>query len=209
MVCHESYKDEKGNWLYPDEVEKIDNKFIKKKDKSKVYVGPPESMSKSKKNTIDPETMINQYGADAVRWFILSDSPPDKDIQWSATGVDSANKFLQKVWNLNFEISVRKNQNTNKELEKQLISEINSFIVKIDESISNFRFNVAIAQFYQVYRVIKEYLDSYVSNELLKNNMIKIMKLMAPFTPHLAYECLELLNCTKTSIGQRSIEKMF
>ena len=109
MVCHESYKDEKGNWLYPSEVEKIDtNNIVKKLDKSKVSVGPPESMSKSKKNTIDPETMINQYGADAVRWFILSDSPPEKDVQWSDTGVDSANKFLQKIWNLNYLISQKK-----------------------------------------------------------------------------------------------------
>ena len=58
-------------------------------------------MSKSKKNTIDPETMITQYGADSVRWFILSDSPPEKDVQWSDSGVVSSNKFLQKVWNLN------------------------------------------------------------------------------------------------------------
>ena len=65
-------------------------------------------MSKSKKNTIDPETMINQYGADAVRWFILSDSPPEKDVQWSDTGVSSANKFLQKIWNLNHLISIKK-----------------------------------------------------------------------------------------------------
>ena len=64
-------------------------------------MGPSESMSKSKKNTVDPETMINQYGADAVRWFILSDSPPEKDIQWSDAGVASANKFLQKIWDLN------------------------------------------------------------------------------------------------------------
>ena len=79
MVCHESYKDHEGNWLYPEEVEKIEkNKVIKKSDKSKVIVGPAESMSKSKKNTIDPEIMINEYGADAVRWFILSDSPQKK-----------------------------------------------------------------------------------------------------------------------------------
>ena len=109
MVCHETYKDDKGNWLYPDEVSKVDaKKFIKKIDKTKVIVGPSESMSKSKKNTIDPETMINQYGADAVRWFILSDSPPEKDVQWSDTGVLSANKFLQKIWNLNHQISIRK-----------------------------------------------------------------------------------------------------
>ena len=103
MVCHESYKDQKGNWLYPDEVKKIDsNKVIKISDNSNVQVGPPESMSKSKKNTIDPETMIDQYGADSVRWFILSDSPPEKDVQWSDAGVSSANKFLQRIWNLNF-----------------------------------------------------------------------------------------------------------
>ena len=78
-----------------------ENIIIKKSDNSKVVVGPSESMSKSKKNTIDPETMIKQYGADAVRWFILSDSPPEKDVQWSDTGVLSSNKFLQKIWNIN------------------------------------------------------------------------------------------------------------
>ena len=97
MNSHESYKDENGNWLYPDEIKKIDNKnVIKISDKSKVIVGPPESMSKSKKNTIDPETMIENYGADAVRWFILSDSPPEKDVQWSDNGVVSSNKFYKK-----------------------------------------------------------------------------------------------------------------
>jgi leucyl-tRNA synthetase len=101
MVCHETYKDNNNNWLNPDEVERIDTtNFIKKTDKTKVKVGPSESMSKSKKNTVDPETMIKEYGADAVRWFILSDSPPEKDVQWSNTGVSSANKFLQKIWNL-------------------------------------------------------------------------------------------------------------
>ena len=103
MVCHETYKDREGNWLYPEEVEKIDSKtFLKKIDKTEVIVGAPESMSKSKKNTVDPETMIKQYGADAVRWFILSDSPPEKDVQWSDTGVASAHKFLQKIWDLNY-----------------------------------------------------------------------------------------------------------
>ena len=99
-------------------LKKVDtNKFIKKIDKTKVIVGPSESMSKSKKNTIDPETMINQYGADAVRWFILSDSPPEKDVQWSDTGVSSANKFLQKIWNLNHQISIRKEKKINDKLE--------------------------------------------------------------------------------------------
>ena len=75
-------------------------------------------MSKSKKNTIDPETMIKKYGADSVRWFILSDSPPEKDIQWSDTGVASSNKFLQKIWNLNNIILIEKKKNKFKNLEK-------------------------------------------------------------------------------------------
>ena len=90
----------KGNWLYPNEIKKIDNKTaIKVSDKTKVIIGPPGHV-KIKKNTIDPEEMIEKYGADSVRWFILSDSPPEKDIQWSDAGVASSNKFLQKIWNL-------------------------------------------------------------------------------------------------------------
>ena len=200
MVCHETYKDEKGNWLYPDEVSKVgSNTFVKKNDKSKVIVGPSESMSKSKKNTIDPETMIKQYGADAVRWFILSDSPPEKDVQWSDTGVSSANKFLQKLWNLNHQISTRKDKKTNQDLDKKFELGINSLIVKIDDTIENFRFNVSIAHFYEMYSFFKDNLNTEISNKTLKNNMIKMMKLMIPFTPHLAHECLEFTNCSDFS----------
>ena len=200
MVCHETYKDEKGNWLYPDEVSKVSsNAFINKNDKSKVIVGPSESMSKSKKNTIDPETMIKQYGADAVRWFILSDSPPEKDVQWSDTGVSSANKFLQKLWNLNHQISTRKDKKTNQDLDKKFELGINSLIVKIDDTIENFRFNVSIAHFYEMYSFFKDNLNTEISNKTLKNNMIKMMKLMIPFTPHLAHECLEFTNCSDVS----------
>ena len=196
MVCHETYKDDKGNWLYPDEVSKVDaKKFIKKNDKTKVIVGPSESMSKSKKNTIDPETMINQYGADAVRWFILSDSPPEKDVQWSDTGVLSANKFLQKIWNLNHQISIRKDIKRNEKLDKEFELKINGLIVKIDESIEKFRFNVSIAHFYEMYSFFKDNLNSEISNKIIKENFIKMIKLMIPFTPHLSHECLEFLSC--------------
>ena len=142
--------------------------------------------------------MIKQYGADAVRWFILSDSPPDKDIQWSSTGVDSANKFLQKIWNLNYSIFKRKNKTRSKDIEKKLSSQINEFVIKIDESINDFRFNVSIAYFYQIYKIMKDAIELEVSNEVLKESIIKIMKLMTPFTPHLAFECLELFNCNTT-----------
>ena len=196
MVCHKSFKDEKGNWLYPDEVEKIDTKtFVKKSDKTRVIVGPPESMSKSKKNTIDPEDMINLYGADAVRWFILSDSPPEKDVQWSNVGVSSSNKFLQKIWNLNISIFNRKKNDMNKNDEEKFIKETDNYVSKIDIAINNFRFNVAIAHFYELYNYFRDKIDSKIGNKVLKESVIKFMKLMIPFTPHLAYECLELLKC--------------
>tara|TARA_B100000767_G_scaffold242054_1_gene238872 strand:+ start:19 stop:2424 length:2406 start_codon:yes stop_codon:yes gene_type:complete len=195
MVCHETYKDKDGNWLYPEEVEKSESRtVINKIDKSKVIVGPPESMSKSKKNTIDPELIINQYGADSVRWFILSDSPPERDVQWSNTGIASANKFLQKIWNLNYEISMRSEKNINQKMSDKLNLEINNYINKIDHSIKNFRFNVAIAHFYEVYKIIKSYVLLDISNKILVQNLVNVMKLMIPFTPHLAYESLELHN---------------
>ena len=196
MVCHESYKDEKGNWLYPDEIEKIDSKTaLKKLDKSKVIIGPPESMSKSKKNTIDPETMIEKYGADAVRWFILSDSPPEKDIQWSDTGVASSNKFLQKIWNLSLQILNRKDTKPNKTIEDNLINKIESMANKIDESIDAFKFNVTIAQFYEAYNALNQHLIFEISNKSLSNCTIKIIKLLLPLTPHIANELLDLFKC--------------
>ena len=200
MVCHETYKDQNGNWLYPEEIEKEGlNKAKKKSDKSRVAVGPPESMSKSKKNTIDPEIMVKQYGADAVRWFILSDSPPEKDVQWSDVGVSSANKFLQKIWNLNYLVANRKVKKPNNQEEKEILQEVNSFVNKIDLSINNFRFNVCIANFYEMYNFFRKYLDTNISEKILKDNLSKIMKLMIPFTPHLAYECLELLDSKSTN----------
>ena len=211
MVCHETYKDENGNWLNPDEIEKISEiKAIKKNDKSKVIIGPSESMSKSKKNTIDPEIMIKQYGADAVRWFILSDSPPEKDVHWSDAGVVSSNKFLQKIWNLNQSILSNTSKKVDKNKQKTFENKIEICVYKIDSSIKNFQFNVAIAQFYEIYRYINE-TKSEINNEILKNSMIKIMKLMIPFTPHIANECLLILNCKDLNrwpkVDRSTIEK--
>ncbi len=199
MVCHESYKDQEGNWLYPNEVLKTDtNDFIKKTDKSKVEVYPPESMSKSKKNTVDPETMIKNYGADAVRWFMLSDSPPEKDVQWSDSGVVSSNKFLQKIWDLNFSIHSRIDKKGDKKIEDNFKAAINNFMIKVNNSIKEFRFNVSIACFYEIYKYFNNNLDKNLSNKILTENIIKLNKLLIPFIPHLAYECLELFKCKIT-----------
>ena len=196
MVCHETYKDNKGNWLYPHEIEKLDKKkIIKKSDKTDVTVGPIESMSKSKKNTIDPEEMIKIFGADSVRWFILSDSPPEKDVQWSSNGVNSANKFMQKIWDLNYTILNRTQKKVKKEKEIEFENQINIFLIKIDGSINEFKFNVSIAYFYEIFKFVKSHIDQEISDKLLKKILTKIMILMLPFIPHLANECLELLKC--------------
>ena len=192
MVCHETYKDQNGKWLSPSEIEKnSDGIFQKISDKTKVIVGPSESMSKSKKNVVDPENMINSYGADSVRWFILSDSPPEKDIQWSNQGVNAAYKFLQKIYNLCCEIkkkSVKKN-----DLDKNFDLKMNSYVNKITNSINNFNLNVVVANVYEIYNLFQSHLTKEVSDACLKRNLIKLMKILVPFTPHIAYECLEML----------------
>jgi len=196
MVCHESYKDLDGNWLYPEEIEKINStEAIKKTNRSKVVVGPPESMSKSKKNTVDPEVIINKYGSDSVRWFILSDSPPEKDILWSDTGVNSSNKFLQKFWNIIVHSAKRniKNSESDNKLEKIFETKILTNLAKIDNAINDFRLNVAIAIFYETYKIFYENMNTKINNEIFINNLKKICKTLIPFVPHFAHECLEVL----------------
>jgi len=197
MVCHETYKDNKGKWLNPDEIEKIaEKKFIKTLDKTTVTLGPSESMSKSKKNVIDPENMIKSYGADAVRWFILSDSPPEKDIQWSNHGVNAAYKFLQKIYNLNNLILARKNKGSEKNNEFEI--KFNNYTLKITNLINNFQLNVVVANVYSVYSLFAEYMDKEVNNECIKKKFTDLMKILIPFVPHLAHECLEHLGATET-----------
>ncbi len=192
MVCHETYKDKNGKWLTPSEVEKnTEGKFQKISDKSDVNVGPSESMSKSKKNVIDPESMIKSYGADAVRWFILSDSPPEKDIQWSNQGVNAAYKFLQKIYNLCYVIKNRTDKNNS--LDNDFDLKMNSYVNKITKSINDFNLNVVVANVYEIYNLFNSYLNKEISNKSLKNNLINLVKILIPFTPHMAYECLEML----------------
>ena len=192
MVCHETYKDDKNNWLNPDEIFSDDGKnYFTIKDKKKVKVGPSESMSKSKKNTIDPEKMINNYGADAVRLFIMSDSPPEKDVQWSTEGMEGSFKFIQKLWTLNRKFIDKINKDE-KGLNDDIITKYtNSLIFKITNNLENFRYNVIVANFYEMYNFFNKQLDKPISKEILINNYYIILKLLNPFIPHFSSECLE------------------
>jgi leucyl-tRNA synthetase len=196
MVCHETYKDGNGKWLGPDEIEKNNkNKYIKISDKTEVIVGQSESMSKSKKNVVDPESMIKTYGADAVRWFILSDSPPEKDVQWSDKGVNAAYKFLQKLYNLNYLIINRSDKSPLKDKDYNI--KFDNYVLKITKLIDNFHLNVVVANIYSMQNLFTQSLGDEVSNECLKKNFINLMKILIPFIPHLANECLEHLGETE------------
>ena len=162
MVCHETYKDQKNKWLSPEEVFSEDGKKFFKKDNpsEKVIIGPTESMSKSKKNTIDPESIIKNYGADSVRLFILSDSPPEKDVQWSDQGMIASFKFIQKLWILNSKIL--KKINTTKEVgeNKNLTKFTNQLIYKVTQNLEKFHYNVIVANLHEMYNfLIKEIFD--------------------------------------------------
>ena len=192
MVCHETYKDEKHNWLSPDEVITIGGKkFLKKDQSKKVITGASESMSKSKKNTIDPEQMIKNYGADAVRLFILSDSPPEKDIQWSEEGMISSYKFIQKLWNLNQRFLEEIQKNHKQDKDNRLRIETNRFIQKVTQNLENFSYNVIIANIHELHSFYLKQLNNPYTKETLLDNYEKILILLLPVLPHFGNECLE------------------
>ena len=195
MVCHETYKDNNNNWLSPDEVISENGKdFFEKKDHNKkIKVGPSESMSKSKKNTIDPQNIISQYGADAVRFFILADSPPERDVQWSEEGMKSSYKFIQKFWFLNEQI-LKINQIQSDKQNEELEIFTNQSINKINQALEKFRYNVIIATYHEIYSYYKKIIEKGINFKNLKNNFQKMILIMIPVTPHLANECLEKLN---------------
>ncbi len=193
MVCHETYKNEKNQWLNPDQIEKRKEGLYSKVDGSKVKVGPSEAMSKSKKNIVDPESMIKIYGADAVRWFILSDSPPERDVQWSIEGVSAAHRFVQRIWNLNNKILNRKNEKSDLSDEKKFLSKFNEYLFKISDLIEKFQLNVAIAKIYEITSLFEDGLMKKLSNKSLLDSQIKFIKIIMPFAPHLSCECLSHL----------------
>ncbi len=198
MVCHETYKDQKNNWRSPDEVLTKDGKnyFLKANSSEKITVGPSESMSKSKKNTIDPEKIISLYGADAVRLFILSDSPPEKDVQWSEQGMLASYKFIQKLFLLNqkiIEISKLEKHDESDELSKF----INQHLSKLEKNLNNFQYNVIIANIHEAYTFLIKIIDKGENFTNLITEYSKFLISITPVLPHFANECLENLNIDK------------
>jgi len=213
MVCHETYKDKDDNWLSPEEVDSEDQKKFYKKGSPKelVVVGAAESMSKSKKNTVDPQDIIKNYGADAVRFFILSDSPPEKDVQWSDQGINASFKFIQKIWQLHKKIKKQLSEKDRSivedDINNSMLEFTNSLIEKVTRNIESFSYNVIVANFHEAYNFLNSETNKDINNKILKDSYKKILLLMNPFIPHLISECLDDLGQKNEKSWPRYEEK--
>ncbi len=204
MVCHETYRDQGGNWLLPNEVKeekksKTKRYFVNLKNNSPVEVGPSIKMSKSKKNVVDPTDIIEQFGADTARWFMMSDSPPERDVEWTTAGVEAAWRHLQKVWRISFKIYSEGLTENNKKEEKialngeinhdKLLRDTHKSIDNVTKCLENFSFNKAIAHLYELTNAI----SNSKAKILTRQYSIKILaQLMQPVTPHLSQEIWSL-----------------
>jgi leucyl-tRNA synthetase len=189
MVCHSTFKTEKGKWVFPKEVIEKDGLYYLD-NKEKVFKGDSQAMSKSKKNIVDPDDIIKIYGADAVRWFILSDSPPDRDIQWSDSGIQGAFKYIQKIWRVCEKIKIYKKEK--EEINNSFLIKTNILIKEITECIEKFHINVAVAKLYIFLNNLNEEIDKKTLNgEDIINAYKKYLIIISAFIPYIANECWE------------------
>ncbi len=195
MVCHETYRDSNG-WLFPEEVERTQQgTLVRRDDKAPVITGRSESMSKSKKNVVDPETIIANYGADTARLFMLSDSPPERDIEWSESGVEGAWRFVQKLWRFvdpsEFPLSPigAATPNTFQETHIDLRRCTHRAITDVTADFEKFRFNRAVAHIRELANKIATFNDdSFEGSWVLREALETLVKLLGPITPHIAEE---------------------
>ena len=188
MVTHETYKLGDGSWLSPDEVRKNGADWITIEDGAPVTTGRIEKMSKSKKNVVDPDPIIEQYGADAVRFFMLSDSPPERDLPWSESGIEGAWRFIQRLWRLF--VSVAENPDAPTVADKPLQRKLNQTIAGVAEDIEALSFNKAVAKIFELTNAIEKSAASQIRNDAIKT----LVRIVAPMVPHLAEEAWELLD---------------
>ena len=205
MVTHETYKDSHGKWLLPEEVTMRDSQAVHVKTGAPVTVGAVESMSKSKKNVVDPDSIIGTYGADTARWFMLSDTPPERDIEWTAGGVDGAHRFLQRIWRLVGEIAA-KGARPGAKIPSEIGPEAEALrrathkaVAGVTTAIDKLRFNTAVAQIYELANALSSGLQSpgeQPKGDLrfaLREAGEIIARIIAPMAPHLAEECWAVL----------------
>jgi leucyl-tRNA synthetase len=179
MVTHETYVSPDGRWLNPEEIEVGEGgALIERATGAAVRRGRVEKMSKSKKNTVDPEPILDRYGADAVRWFMLSDSPPERDLEWSESGIEGAARFVQRVWRL----AMRPGTNAGED--PALLRKLHRTIAAVGEAIEGLQFNKSVAALYELTSAIEKATPSATRDEAIRT----LLLLVAPGAPHLAEE---------------------
>ena len=199
MVCHETYKDMNGEWVTPDEVVKEGGKAFLKNGQGEIAIGPSEKMSKSKKNVIAPESIIADYGADTIRWFMLSDTPPERDIEWTDAGAEGCWRFVQRVHRLASEAeglpAPGSAPKAADDISKALRQASHKAIAAVTEHLAALRFNSAVAQLYMLANAISDApkADGAVRREALES----LVLLSAPMMPHLAESCWQALGHAK------------
>jgi leucyl-tRNA synthetase len=179
MVTHETYKAGDGSWLSPGEVKKSGDDYVHIESGAPVTVGRVEKMSKSKKNVVDPDDIIGQYGADAVRWFMLSDSPPERDLPWTESGIEGSWRFVNRLWRLFGGID-KGAEGQDRPLDRKLHRTIDG-VAKDIEALS---FNKAVAKIYELTNAVEKAGPSASRNAAIRT----LALLVAPMTPHLAEE---------------------
>jgi leucyl-tRNA synthetase len=213
MVTHETYKDAAGRWVLPEEVVRKDGKAVHVTTGEPILVGAVESMSKSKKNVVDPDTIIAAYGADTARWFMLSDTPPERDIEWTAAGVEGAHRFLQRVWRLVQEAAAKgaphgaaKPAEFGPEAEA-LRRATHKAVAAVTSAIEKLRFNAAVAHIYELANALSARLQvagAHPAADMayaLRESAEILARIAAPMVPHLAEECWAILG-QKTLIAE-------
>jgi leucyl-tRNA synthetase len=180
MVSHSTFKDAKGEWVYPDDVTEKDGKYTLSATGEAVTIGRSEKMSKSKKNTIDPRAMIEAYGADAARLFMLSDSPPDRDLEWTDAGIDGAWRYLQRLHRL---VAEAKKADGKASGDHPLRKQTHKTIDAVGRDIEAFHFNKAVARIRELTNAMEKFDgDAAIMAEAIE----AVIHLIAPFMPHIA-----------------------
>ncbi|WP_419903191.1 leucine--tRNA ligase [Kiloniella sp.] len=195
MICHETYQDADGNWLSPEEIEKDADGDFKTLAGDSVNVGPSIKMSKSKKNTIDPADIIGSYGSDTARFFMLSDSPPDRDMEWTESGIDGSWRFTQRLWRL-IDAQLDQLPAANSAMPGNLSDQavelrrtVHKAIASISENIESFRFNAAVAKIYELTNYIVQFkTQTSDDNWALREAFEILVRIISPMMPHIAEE---------------------
>jgi leucyl-tRNA synthetase len=184
MVCHETYKGHNGEWIAIEEIEKRGGKAYFKGSDTEVSIGRSEAMSKSKKNGIAPETIIDVHGADTIRWFMLSDTPPERDIEWTNDGAEGCSRFVQRLWRLVDEAGILPPPGTKADGASELRRATHRAIAAVTDDLENLRFNRGVAQIYTLANAIADVKDA--SPAAKREALEALVLLIGPMMPHLA-----------------------